>query len=591
MSQSLPTPSRKTSPPKTATNRFIDEVLSQIWVPVRAKITLPFLLIALAMAAVVAFIVYQVLFENLDARFNNQLVEGGKLASEWMVQEENARLDTLRLLAFTEGVGDALRDRNPDALRKITWGTVLGHQEDAVEFLDTQGSQVLSMRHRPGSLYVEDYEFATGGDTDYRQWSFVADVIAQQTDGQGDKFSGLARAVWGDYFYVSGPIYDTGGKFAGVVLVGENMTNLVRKLRRDIGPQVTIYTTSGQPIASTFTPPLALTASQVLGTVSNQSESSLRRDGDAQRSLTYADIDYGEILGPWVLRSHQELGLIGTAIPKNLLLQTSAAIRIQLAVMVGLGLFVVLICGRMVANWITSPLLGLVRASKEVANGNLAVQVQPQYNDEVAVLTENFNRMISNLQQSRDDLLKAYNSTLEGWSRAADIRDNETEQHMERVTQLTLRLARLMGFNNEEELTNLYRGALLHDIGKLGIPDAILRKPGKLTEEEFDQIRKHPAIAYQLLSPIKYLRGALDIPYCHHEKWDGSGYPRGLKGEQIPLAARMFAVVDVWDAMTIDRVYRRALPDEVALRYIRENRGKHFDPQVVDTFLSMISGN
>ncbi len=329
----------------------------------------------------------------------------------------------------------------------------------------------------------------------------------------------------------------------------------------------------------------------MLGTVANQSEASLRRDGTAQRGLSYAGIDYGELLGPWILRGHQEVGLIGTAIPKNLLLQTSDAIRIQLAVLVGVGLFVVLICGRIVANWITTPLLGLVTASKEVTNGNLDVQVSPQYNDELAVLTENFNRMIASLQQSRDDLLKAYNSTLEGWSKAADIRDNETEEHMERVTQLTLRLAKVMGINTEEELTNLYRGALLHDIGKLGVPDAVLRKPGKLTEEELDQIRKHPVIAYQLLSPIEYLRPALVIPYCHHEKWDGSGYPHGLKGDQIPLAARLFAVVDVWDAMTSDRVYRKALPEAEVLRYIAENRGKHFDPLVVDAFLSIISGS
>jgi HD-GYP domain-containing protein (c-di-GMP phosphodiesterase class II) len=590
MRQRQPSTSVKANPPKAAPPKRLGQGLAQVWVPVRAKITLPFLLIALAMAVVIAFIVYQILFENLDARFNNQLVENGKLASSWMVEEEDARLDTLRLLAFTQGVGDALHDRNADYLRQLTWGTVLAKQEDDVEFLDAHGNLVLSMRHRAESLYLEDYEFAKGGDTDYRQWSFVSQVISQQSDGQGDKFSGLARAIWGDTFFVSGPVYDSTGKFAGVALVGESMTDLVRKMRRDLGPQVTIYTVAGQPIASTFSPPMALNTSQVLATVAKQSEISLRRDGDSRRSLTYAGIDYGEILGPWILRSHQEAGLIGTAIPKNLLLQASDSVRIQLAMLIGVGLFVVLVCGRMVANWITTPILGLVTASREVTQGNLDVQVSPQYNDEVAVLTENFNSMIASLQTSRDDLLKAYNTTLEGLSKAADLRDGETVQHTERITQLTLRLAKVMGISKEVELTNLYRGALLHDIGNLGIPDAILRKSGKLTEEEFAQIRKHPVIAHQLLAPIEYLRPALDIPYCHHEKWDGSGYPQGLVGEQIPLAARLFAVVDVWDAMTSDRAYRKAWPEWEALRHIAANRGTHFDPLVVDAFLSILSG-
>jgi len=187
------------------------------------------------------------------------------------------------------------------------------------------------------------------------------------------------------------------------------------------------------------------------------------------------------------------------------------------------------------------------------------------------------------LQEAHSQLLHAYEATIEGWSRAMDLRDRETEGHSQRVMDLTLRLAMAHGMNSEE-LVHVRRGALLHDMGKLSVPDSILHKPDKLTDEEWAIMRTHPQLAYNMLHPIEYLRPALDIPYCHHEKWDGSGYPRGLKGEQIPLAARLFAVVDVWDALTSDRPYRRAWINENALAYIKEQSGKHFDPPIVDLF-------
>ena len=191
------------------------------------------------------------------------------------------------------------------------------------------------------------------------------------------------------------------------------------------------------------------------------------------------------------------------------------------------------------------------------------------------------------LQEAHSQLLGAYEATIEGWSHAMDLRDRETEGHSQRVTELTLRLAMANGVDTQE-LIHIRRGALLHDMGKLGIPDSILHKPDTLTAEEWDLMHQHPRVAYNMLHPIEYLRPALDIPYCHHEKWDGSGYPRGLKGDEIPLAARLFTVVDVWDALTSDRPYRRAWTNENALAYIKEQSGKHFDPQIVDLFFRVI---
>lgn len=196
-------------------------------------------------------------------------------------------------------------------------------------------------------------------------------------------------------------------------------------------------------------------------------------------------------------------------------------------------------------------------------------------------------QLFDDLQRSNLELIRAYDSTIEGWSRALDLRDKETEGHTQRVTELTLKLAQEMGVS-EQEIVHMRRGALLHDIGKMGVPDNILLKAAPLTPDEWEIMRKHPEFAYEMLFQIAYLRPALDIPYCHHEKWDGTGYPRGLKGEQIPLAARIFAVVDVWDALTSDRPYRPAWSKQAALEYINGQSGKHFDPEVVQVFKRII---
>jgi PAS domain S-box-containing protein len=194
--------------------------------------------------------------------------------------------------------------------------------------------------------------------------------------------------------------------------------------------------------------------------------------------------------------------------------------------------------------------------------------------------------LFRDLQRSNQSLTLAYDATIEGWSRALDMRDRETEGHSRRVTEKTLELAKAMEVPHDQ-LIHIRRGALLHDIGKMGIPDAILLKLGKLTEEEWHLMKTHPQLAYDMLCPIQHLGPALDIPLSHHEKWDGSGYPRGLKGEEIPLAARIFAVVDVWDALMSDRPYRTGWPRDQVLEYIRSQSGTHFDPTVVDLFLKM----
>jgi putative nucleotidyltransferase with HDIG domain len=196
-------------------------------------------------------------------------------------------------------------------------------------------------------------------------------------------------------------------------------------------------------------------------------------------------------------------------------------------------------------------------------------------------------QLFTNLQRSNVELELAYDTTLEGWGKALEIRDQETEGHTQRVTEMTLKLARSLGFDGDD-LIQIRRGALLHDIGKMGIPDEILRKPGTLSEQEWVIMRKHVDFAFALLNPINYLQKALDIPYCHHERWNGNGYPRGLKGEEIPVSARIFALIDVWDALLSDRPYRSAWARDKVIEYIKEQSGIQFDPNITEVFMELV---
>lgn len=194
-------------------------------------------------------------------------------------------------------------------------------------------------------------------------------------------------------------------------------------------------------------------------------------------------------------------------------------------------------------------------------------------------------RDVTALEQATRSVTDSYDHTIRGWIELMDLRHHETRDHIERVARMTVALARLAGYSGEA-LQRIERGAILHDVGKVGISDAILLKPGKLDEAEWAQMKEHPTVAYRLMSEIEFLRDCTDIPYCHHERWDGTGYPRGLKGPAIPLPARLFAVIDVFDALRSPRVYKPAWPEHEVVAYLRRESGHHLDPDAVTLFLA-----
>lgn len=553
---------------------------------IREKVTIPYLFLSIILLFGAAYVVTQVVFDTVEERFTNQLIESSSLATTRMVEEENQMLKVLRLLAYSTGVPDALAENNPENLRSLTFGIILNNQTKVVEFLDVKGKRILSVNHRMGEN-IENYDFSTGGGDIFSEQAFVQNALLQHVDARGDKYAGYVKNDGRDYFYVSGPVYTDNNEFAGVILVGTPISSLVSQLREETLAQITLYDFEGKILASTFTSPLELANQEVRNVVLNQTNASFIRSSSS-RDMNVRNIGYRELLTSWKVRGETRLGVMGVALNESFLVSTTKVTRLQITIMTGLLLLLVIMFGVNLSILITHPIMQLVDASKKVKAGDLEVNVKSVSKDELALLTENFNQMIISMRDSKNQILASYDSTLEGWSKALEYRNEETKGHTDRVLKLMVKAARDLGIE-ESKMDHIRRGALLHDIGKMGIPDVILNKPHALTEEEQNIMQRHPVYACEMLKDIEFLKPALNIPFCHHEHWDGTGYPQGLKGEEIPIEARIFALVDAWDAITTDRPYRSAMTKEEAVNTIRSEIGSHFDPGIAERFLKLVS--
>jgi len=553
---------------------------------IREKVTIPYLFLSIILLFGAAYVITQVVFDTVEERLTNQLIESSSLATTRMVEEENQILKVLRLLAYSTGVPDALAQNNPENLRSLTFGIILNNQTKVVEFLDINGKRILSVNHRTGEN-IENYDFSTGGGDIFSKQAFVQKALLQHVDARGDKYAGYVKSDGRDYFYVAGPVYTDNNEFAGVILVGTPISSLVSQLREETLAQITLYDFEGKILASTFTSPLELADQEVRNVVLNQINASFIRSSSS-RDMNVRNIEYRELLTSWKVRGETHLGVMGVALNESFLVRTTRVTRLQIAIMTSLLLLLVIMFGVNLSILITHPIMQLVDASKKVKAGDLEVNVKSVSKDELALLTENFNQMIISMRDSKNHILASYDSTLEGWSKALEYRNEETKGHTDRVLKLMVKAARELGIE-ESKMDHIRRGALLHDIGKMGIPDVILNKPHALTEEEQNIMQRHPVYACEMLKDIEFLKPALNIPFCHHEHWDGTGYPQGLKGEEIPIEARIFALVDAWDAITTDRPYRSAMTKEEAVYTIRSEIGTNFDPGIAERFLKLVS--
>lgn len=545
---------------------------------IRLKLTLPYVLLSLLIGLGGGVIVTQLMLDSVEARFEKQLTETRKLAAELMVQEEDRLLETLRLLSYTEGMAVAIEQRDRDAILRLVYPIAFNAGEDVVLVLDEQGTVLAAMLRVKDSSEYEFSEISEKLDT----LPFVARLIRQEIDEAGDKYSGVSDKKWGTYFFVSGSVKNQDDEAVGVILVGRSLKRIVDEINEETLGRATLYDPEFNPIISSLpklpSAPENITAEAILNS---------KAEGSFFRDMDVGHIAYREVLGAWEMRTHESIGILGTALPKDFIVQTSRITRWNVALEILLAITTSLLLGVSLARAITRPILKLKDAASEISRGNLAITVDLDGNDEVAVLAKSFNEMTRNLRRSEKNLIQAYDKTIEGWVKALELRDRETLGHTLRAANMTLELARLMGVE-EKDLQNIWRGVLLHDIGKMGIPDSILLKEGPLDYWERKIMERHPVLAREMLKQIEFLHPCMDIPTYHHEKWDGTGYPDGLAGEDIPITARLFAVVDVWDALTSHRPYRQSWSEEETLKHIKEQSGKHFDPKVVATFAILI---
>lgn len=363
--------------------------LPRVRVPVRIKITTPYLLLVIFFALVSAYLVNQLLLESARTRFLSQLSDSGQRSADWMVGEETRCLTTLRLMSNTQGVAEAVSRRDARTLRALLLPLAVNTGEESVQVLDLQGAALLSMQHVPNGGRLE-YAFSTG-DIRLQPYGFVQSVLRAQVDAAGrDKYAGLVSLDGQDtYFYIAGPILDEDNRVVGALLVGQTVQTLVRQMKRDLLVDVSLYNLAGRPLASTLPAVQPIDSQRAAQVVAGQNENSLTRQ----------DADYTELLGVWEARGSEDLGLMGTSLTQVPLNQLSPLVGLQLFAFIALGIALIVVIGVWLANLITRPLVRLLEASAEVAQGNLEVKVDAEGNDELAVLAQSFNRMVAGLQE------------------------------------------------------------------------------------------------------------------------------------------------------------------------------------------------
>ncbi len=366
----------------------------KVRVPMRIKITAPYVFLALAFVLASLYLGGRYLVESFQERFTNQLIDAGKLAADWMVGEENKLLDTERLVANTQGVAEYLSAKDSNGLRQLLLPVALNYNTDALEILDIQGKSVLSLHHAPDAP-EEDIQ-ATQGETIFSSAVFVQKVTHHQTDNFGDKYAGVWSTPLGPTFYVAGPIIDENGKVLGAVLVGVTLDHLVRLMRQDTLAHLTIYSFDGTPLASTLFKPgeaFSLPAVEAFSVLQNQDRESALRD------FQVASVNYTEILGPWEARWGNDMGVMGVALAQNFVVRPSQFTRVQAVLFVASAFIGIIVLGILLARRITHQLGEVVNASTQVAEGNFKVKVPVSGNDEVMVLAHAFNYMVTGLQE------------------------------------------------------------------------------------------------------------------------------------------------------------------------------------------------
>ena len=553
----------------SATRRF--SLLSAIQWPlnhIRWKIILPYAFLTAILAGLGAYLATNIVTGSLEERFANQLAEAGRVTADAVVEKEREHLESVRAISFSEGVDGAIVEGDGTTLREIIRPIAANAGVERVEVLDAQGQRLFAEE----LVDAEALDYAAILDDDEpATWPIVAAVLSGETDESGDKFAQVVQTEEGFVFYTAGPVYEA-DHVVGAVLVGTTLETFVAEVKASAVADITVYDLDGGTIASTFALASGALASEAQLGPSEIALSATLSGVTLRENRDVFGRSYDLVYGRLRVRD-QVVGLYSVALPTDFIFAAGSATRLQVMILYGIGMAAVIAVGFLVTHRLTSPILRLVTTARKVAEGDLTVRSGIQGRDEIGVLASTFDQMTEKLQRQHLSTIRALTS-------AIDARDPFTSGHSLRVGQLAMMLGREFDLP-ESVLAQLEIGGYLHDIGKIGVRDAILLKPSSLTPEEREMIETHPMVGIQILEPVELSPEVLEFVRSHHEKLDGSGYPDGRKGEELSIVARIAAVSDMYDAMTTDRPYRAAVSIDQTLDILRSEAGALLDPNVV----------
>ena len=511
---------------------------------------------------------------SLSERFDNQLAESARVASDAVVQKERTHLEGVRTISFTEGVGEAARVGDAEALRKLVEPLAVNNAVERLEVLGPEVERLIGLRLAdPDTL-----SYAAIDDADLpAQWPVVQSILGREVDSFGDKQAQIVTTADGLVLYTAGPIYDASG-LAGVALVGTSVDSLVNEIKVQSLADVTIYDFSGSVLESTFDRSASGTSDAPVLEAQPAVATSVLEGETIREERTLFGRGYNLVYGKLQVRN-EIVGLYSTALPSDFIFSAANTTRTQIVIVFGLGIAAVMAVGFYLTHRLTTPILKLVSTARLVASGDLTARSGVRSSDEIGVLATSFDHMTEKLQ-------KQHLSTIRALTSAIDARDPYTLGHSVRVGQLSMMMGRQLDLD-ESLLARLEIGGYLHDIGKIGVRDAVLLKPGELTPEERQAIEEHPAIGLSILEAVDLPLEVIQFVEAHHERLDGSGYPHGLSGMQVPEVARIAAVADMYDAVTTNRPYRAPMHPEEALALLRSQAGRLLDPRVVQALAAI----
>src|SRR5712691_1691714 len=501
--------------------------------------------------------------------FEGSLLRASLLSNDHLSVLEAERLAQLRAAIDTQGVAPALAAHDTGALERLI-RPIQANATPAqltIRVLDAKANELLTIMPPGSAQRLEPL-----GDL-----SVVKAVLNRQTDPQGDKYVFARLEPSGMLLYWVGPVRSDPQTVIGAVLVGESLLEIANSIRDSRASELCFYDPSGHVLLSSLDGAPSLSSGELtaLG------------DKPVRISRTIDRHPYEFLVGNWRLRS-ASIGYLAVALRADAVQASVGQIRVLMVLIFAVAALMTLLFGRLVAQRITRPVEHLVRSTAAVSAGNLSHRAPVETNDEIGSLAESFNAMAASLQHKTQELEESYFASMESLARAIDARDPYTFGHSTRVAAISLEIAQALELNAEEQKT-LRRAALLHDIGKIGVEDRILRKPGPLTDEDWEAMKQHPLIGYKMLSGLHFLKPSLVGILHHHERWDGKGFPAGLTGGAIPMYTRILTVADTLDAMTSDRPYRAGLAFDEALTQIQKGAGTQFDPGAVEALMKRAS--